>query len=323
MAKRRFTNQAEGRSPEQLSPEERRAARKADRLRGDRAKKPKGPRTGWRRATIPGVVVIAIVAIVLLLVYPSLTPPCFALEAIPSQSGVPLLPPSNTTDFSQTWCPNANHVLNVYPILTISINGQGVQLPPSIGRSANYTHYECDLPIVTHPASSGLPSGTIAIESPWPYVYSLGDFFSVWQDTYVSAFVNSTYSSRNIDYTPTQILGLSADSTHTLTLFVDNQPSSDGPSLNLDVLSGSASPTPSCMSKLYGTGHKIAIVYQTVHPGASVPGLRGPTPLTGASADLPTSFDAPTPKVIPIAYGPVDLAHFRGASLEWLVLRPA
>ena len=323
MAKRRFAQKPEDKPLAALTPEERRAARKADRQRDGRSKKPRMPRTGWRRAIAPLAVVGVIAVVVVILYFQFIAVPCLQLQPIPTQSGIPALPAANTTDFSQTWCPSAAHVLNVYPKLTITVNGQNVALPPSIGRSTNFTNYECDLPLVTHPASSGLPTGTIAIESPWPYVYTLGDFFSVWQDTYVSAFVNSTYSARTIDYTTTQLLGLPADATHSITLFVDGQKSSDGPTLNLDQLSGAPSPTPSCLGKLYGTGHTIALVYQTGTVAAVVHPISAPTLATGPAPAIAPTYDAPMPRVIHLAETVMESARLPGSHLAFLVMRPS
>jgi hypothetical protein len=322
VAKRRFAQKPEDKPLADLTPEERRAARKAERQREGRSKKPHLPRSGWRRAIAPLALVAVIAVVVVVLYFQFIAVPCLQLQPIPTQSGTPALPATNTTDFSQTWCPSAAHVLNVYPKLTITINGQNVGLPPSIGRSTNFTNYECDLPIVTHPSSSGLPTGTIAIESPWPYIYTLGEFFSVWQDTYVSAFVNSTYSARTIDYTPSQLLGLPADATHSITLFVDGQKSSDGPSLNLDQLSGSPSPTPSCLGKLYGTGHTIALVYQTGAAAAIVHGISAPTLSSALAPPLSPTFDAPMPKVVTLGDAVMEGAHLPAAQLSFLLMRP-
>jgi hypothetical protein len=328
VAKRRFQSRDLDRAPEDLTPEERRGRRREDRLREGRGKKPKTPSQGWRRGIIPGVAV-AVVLVVVLLVYFGVGTlfqrPCVNFGPIPAQSGVPAFPTSNTTDFSVTWCPNAAPVFQTYPFLAVIVNGQTVALPSSIGVSSNFTSYVCTLPVHTRTPSSGYPSGTISIESAWQYQYTLGDFFSIWQDSYVSAYINASYSTRTIDYTSTQLLGLPADATHSLTLFVDNVPRSEGPGLVLNTLDGHAGTSPSCLGNIYGTGHTIEIVYKANSASALGAGLYGPilaTAASGASA-LGGTFDSPMPRVTSALGSMATLAEMKVASLAWLGLRAA
>lgn len=314
MAKRRFrAGSGEDRAPEELTPEERRARRREELSRSARGKKPRAERTGWRRALVPSAVAAVIVVVILFLwfgvglLFPH---PCLSFGPIPQSSGIPAFPNATTTDFSGTWCPAAAPLYSIHPQLSININGGSVALPPAIGRSTNFSNYECDLPLHTEPGTGG---GVFNVTSPWAYDYTLGDFFSVWQSSYVSAHVNATYNTRTIDYTASQLLGLPADASHTLTLFVDGKPSSAGPSLTLTSLNYGAGASPSCLESIYGSGHTIALVYQNVPKTPALaphgPGLvewHGSLPLRSALApvQLPPAAalpgdPAPIPWIIP------------------------
>ena len=327
MAKRRLRASGET-SVEELTPEERRARRREERRRAPGGKRPKGPATGWRRAVAPGVAAAAIVAVGLLLFYgPGVLfqPPCLQFQPIPAQSGTPLFPAANTTGsgFATSWCPGDAPVYTTYPRLTILVGGGTVPLPDSIGVSSNFSSYTCTLPLHTQ-VPGALPSGTISIESAWPYDYTLGQFFQVWQDSYVSAFVNSSYSTHTIDYTSNDLLGLPVDATHTLTLFVDNQPSTQGPGLILNKLSGVGSTYPSCLGKIYGTGHTIVLDY---HATSAAAVLGGAPSHVGSTSTPPLTGDAldgsPMPQV-PLTPGVAMGLEFASvSSLTWLVLRPA
>ena len=334
MAKRRIRNLAD-KDPEELTAEERRALRKRERAAGgtDRAVRPKGG-FPWRRAAaigIPAVVVVAI--IVVLLVNPfHANPPC--LQFTTSPSGEPAFPPKGTTDFSTTWCPgNAPLIMHLHPYVKIAINGHSIGvgesgLPPSIGRDSNYTNYECDLPIHTHPPGPGEPSpaGILHIESPWAYIFNLSMLFSEWSQSYSGAYVNQSNTQAPITYTPTDLLGYQADPGHSVTLFVDNQLSSDGPNLNLDVLPYLSDPFPACVGTIYGTGHTILLSYQArsaVALGVGT-GIHGATAST-AAADPELNgllFDSPMPHVGSTIAHASDLTRLRYAGLGWLSLRP-
>ena len=320
MAKRRFRSDPDAdKAPEDLSPEERRVRRREEHTRAARGKHPKVERTGWRRGIMPGVVAVVIVAVVLFLYFGVgvLFPhPCLAFQPIPQSSGIPDFPTSNTTNFGQTWCPVATTLFSIHPELAISINSASVGLPPSIGRSLNFTQYECDLPIHTE---AGVSGGVFNLTSPWPYDYTLGDFFSVWQESYTSAYVNATYSTTTIDYTSSQLLGLPTDSTHTLRLFVDNQLSAAGPSLVLNGLNHVSGSSPSCIDAVYGSGHVIALVYQTVHAAGVVPTPGHGSGATALAPALPPVFGAPL--FVPANAGTVEQVHGPAGPPVWLVLR--
>ncbi len=324
MAKRRLRSETEDKRPEDQTPEERRALRKKQREREARGKKPRSAFSSpWRRAAVIGIPAAVVVAIAVLFLTQSVSAPCLVFSPIPSQSGTPAFPASNTTDFSQTWCPSGvNLLIHVHPYVQVSINGQLVSFPPSIGRSTNFTNYECDLPIHTHPASPGYPNGILHIESPWAYNYNLSTFFSVWQDSYVSAYINSSYSTRTIEYTSNDLLGLPVDATHPLTLFVDNQPSNAGPSLVLNTLDYLPSPYPSCMESRYGTGHTVLLSWHVASPAAIRSSLAAPV-LTTAASDgyMATAYGSPAAKIT-YQVGQLDtLAHATAQSLLWLALR--
>ena len=326
MAKRRFRSTPTDESPESLSPEERRQRRKAERTREGRAKKPHDDRRGWRRAVVPAGIVAGVAAVILFFLYVSgtiLQPPCIQFTAIPSQSGSPAFPTSNTTDFSQTWCPNAAFVYQTYPLVTINVNGGNVPLPPSIGRSTNFTNYECDLPIATHPSAPGYAPGIVYIQSAWPYEYRLSDLFTVWQGSYVSAYVNASYSTRSIDYSPTQFLGLPVDARHSVTVFVDNQVNSAGASLLLSTLDNSPGPTPGCLGTIYGTGHTISVVYRATGVGAAVPGQFGSVAGPTAGVPLPGTFDHPSPGEVTPAEAYLVLGGLPASPTSLLLLRGA
>ena len=329
MAKRRI-RRSDDRAPEEQSVEERRADRK-------KGKKSASGRKGFgsplRRAAIIGIPVGIIAAIVVVLVFfnPFLTP-CIQFSPIPTSSGVPAFPPHNTTDFTNTWCPPVTSlVLHVHPLVKIFIDGTSVTIPSpssppgdSLGRNNSYPGgYECDLPIHTHPpaAAAGFPAGVIHLESPWAYIYTLSNFFGIWSQSYSSAFVNSTDSSQPIIYQQNDLLGFTTDAGHSIELLVNNQPSSDGPNLELNTLDYSPNPFPACLGERYGTGNVIVLAYGptgaivTTHPagtlqtGPAAPGLL--EHLVGWPGPHPSWWNA--------HMAPID--HARAASLGWLALR--
>ncbi|MCI4319294.1 MAG: hypothetical protein L3K23_04065 [Thermoplasmata archaeon] len=322
MAKRRIQRSPE-KAPEQLTPEERREKRRRDRsAKGKHGGK--GVGSPWRRAAVVGGssgVVIAVV--VVLVVFHPFSVPCLQFTANPS--GTPAFPPHSTTDFSGTWCPGAALAVNVHSFVRLSINGQTVAFPDSIGRNTSYSMngapYECDLPLATHPpAPPNLPVGTIYLQSPWPYTYNLSDFFSVWSQSYTSVSVNSTAANRPIVYTTNDLLGYTPDSSHSIALYVDGQPAPAGPNLELNTLDYSPSPYPSCLGEVYGTGHTIALVYGPRGVTALTPSERTPLLATGiADPLLPLlTWDGPLPHF----GGSVGASmHALGATgLTWLVL---
>lgn len=276
MSKRRLQSPKDS-APEEESiartPEERRAQRKRERRRLEAQGKGArlGGRSRGRRAAIIGIPAAAVVvAVVVLVFFNPFKAPCLTFDAIPMQSGLPAYPNHTAgTDLSTSWCPPGVSVAeDVQPFLQIEIQHQYVGLPSSIGRNSTYTYqgqpYTCDLPINTQPPSPpASPDGTINIVSPWPYAYTLGDFFEVWSQSYSGVSVNSTDPNQPITYTSSDLLGFSADASHQVTLFVDNQVSSSGPSLELNTLPYGGAAYPSCINAVYGSGHVILLTYSS------------------------------------------------------------
>jgi hypothetical protein len=322
VAKRRLRN-PEDTEPEERTPEERREARKKERAEGSATKrKARGPASPWRRAGIAGGVSAVIVAVVvLLLLNPFHTqPPCLSFQTSPS--GYPAFPPAGTTDFTSSWCPqNVPIVVQAYPLLHISIQSTVVTLPSAIGRNLNFSNYACNLPLLTQPATSSIPSNIVQIQSPWPYIYNLSAFFTVWSQSYASVHVNTSYPAQPIAYSNSSLLGFTADATHEIVLYVDNQPSSAGPSLELNTLSNLPNPYPSCLATIYGTGHTIVLAYRAKTATALEPGLRGPVGGTEA-AIVPPPLLSTLPPVHGATSG-LDVAAMRLVTLNWLVLKPA
>lgn len=320
MAKRRYRPREEERPVQDLSPAERRALRKRER-EGGGAQGAKGLGSSWRRAAYVGIpTAILVVVVALLILNPFHTaPPCLALQESPA--GMPGFPPKGTTDFSGTWCPqNAPDVLFVHVSVTILINGQTVTIPSNIGRNSNYTGYTCELPITTQ---TTLSPGVVQIASPWAYIYNLSAFFYVWGQSDAGAYVNASSPSQPISYTSNSLLGYSVDPGHQITLYVDNQPSSAGPSLNLDTLPYLNDQYPTCLGTIYGTGHQVVLSYHSTHASAAVRGTVAPTLATqpsmiggGALPDGSGATDAPL-----VPGGPTEFEHARLASLPFLVLR--
>jgi hypothetical protein len=299
-----------------------RSAREAGNVRGKE-------RPSWlRRGLLIGVPTAIIVAIIIVLLVNPFQPPCIQFQPIPASSGVPAFPPHNTTDFSRTWCPSAPSVFSAYPELTIRIGTTTVGLPTSIGRESNYTSggqpYACDLPIQTNTvAQGGASPNTIYLLSPWPYIYNLSAFFSVWAQSYSNVNVNSSYSSQPITYTPTDLLGFTNDANHAVSLWVDNQVSTAGPTLNLDTLSNNGNVYPSCLGSIYGTSHTILLLYGTTGTKAIARGMTSPALTTaGAPVDLSLqAYGTPAPLVQATlrALGMVSYLHLK--SVDWLALR--
>lgn len=206
---------------------------------------------------ILGIPVGAIASLVIILVFFNpFTPACIQLQPVPAGSGVPDFPLAGTTDFSQTWC--ASTVLyHVHVLLTIHVGNETVPLPVSLGINNSYPGgRSCVLPIHTHDAS-----GTIHLESPWPYEYTLRDFFGVWAEAGYNVNVNSSFPNQPVNYTGASLFGLPMGSGHSLTLFVDGRPSSAGPGLDLTRLDNPPGPNPACLGEEFGTGHTVTIDY--------------------------------------------------------------
>ncbi len=280
MSKRRGKD-VEETLPEELTPEDRRAKRKRDRARKKAGHDPTS-RSPWRRALVIGVPVAIIAVVTIVLVLSNLPTPCISLVPIPGGSGVPTYPQRGTTDFSTSWCPSASEVYGTAPMLTININGTVVNLPGSIGRNNSFpNNYQCNLPVLTEPASYGFTPNTINILSDWNYEYNLSTFFSVWSESYSNVYVSANSPAQRIIYQQNDILGFTSNGTNTVKLWVDNQPSSQGPLLVISTLDNTVPPYPSCLAKVYGTGHTIAITYSNKANPLYRPTAFGPVDATG------------------------------------------
>jgi hypothetical protein len=315
----------------ELSPLERRRLRKRERAARDAGNV--RPKRGWsplRRGLVLGVPAAIVVVIVVILLFNPFQPPCLQLQSIPASSGIPAFPPHNQTDLSTSWCPPAvTPVFQSFPLLTIDIGrNPTLSLPTSIGRNTTYVQnhepYTCQLPIFTDtPAQGGLPTNTIYIISPWNYIYTLGDFFSVWSQSYATVNVNATFPNQPISYTSSSLLGFTADSTHTITLWVDNQVSSAGPDLNLDTLSNAPNVSPSCLGTIYHTGHTILLSYTSTKVGSARVGLQSPALSTGGGVpDLALAlYDSPAVHLGPYLAFEQWAGYLEHKGLGWLTLR--
>lgn len=335
VAKRRSLNapldpETDGTGPPATTSEARRRERKRQRTAAEAGNPRARARTNpWRRILLIGIPAAIVIAVVLLLLFNPLQPPCVAPGAIPASSGLPAFPAHNATSFGTSWCPPPSTwtpVLESYPSLTIAIGTSYVGLPSSIGRNSSYSldgrAYSCTLPIATYPPSEGgFTASTIYIVSPWPYRYTLGDFFEVWAQSYASVDVNASYAAQPINYTTTSLLGFSDDSTHSVTLWVDNQVSRSGPGLDLDTLS-SQTTYPSCLGSIYGTSHTILLSYASTSAAATSVSA-APTLATGGGVpDLALGlYNSPAPHLEPfeLEWGQLEFVHSK--ALGWLALR--
>ena len=336
MAKRKVIAGSEEEEAAEAAPSgsaaDRRRERKRDRAAREAGNRKAG-RRGWSRTALAiGVPVAALIVIIVILLVNPFSPPCLQLQNIPSSSGTyPEFPAHNsTTDLSTSWCPpDVSSVLAVFPQLRIDIQGTQVPLPTSIGSNSSYTYsgttYTCALPIRTEPtATGGLTPETIYIISPWNYIYTLGQFFNVWAESYKSADINASYAAQPIVYSSGDLLGFSTDSSHAITLFVDNQVSYAGPNLNLDTLSGSSGVYPGCFATLYGTSHTILLADTPPAKSGAGRGLTTPVLATAAGPSAaPWMYDSPGPHLVTYLAelqitGPVGVK-----SLGWLLLRPS
>lgn len=245
-------------APENRTVEVGRTKRKDRRKRGS-GRQPPGHAGTARRAALVSIPagVITIVVIVLVFFSP-FAPPCIRLTTVPASSGTPAFPPSDTADFGGTWCSTAPAVYHVHVSLSIEVGTVTVPVFDRIGINSSYPGgATCFLPIHTHDSS-----GTLHVESAWPYEYTLGDFFAEWAQSESSIFVNSSFPSQPVNYTGSDLFGLPSGGAHTLLLLVDGEVSMAGPQLDLTKLDNPPGPSPNCLADEYGTGHTVAIVYQ-------------------------------------------------------------
>lgn len=88
-----------------------------------------------------------------------------------------------------------NLALHIHAFLTITINGEAVEIPANIGIE----------PGIMRPTHTHDTSGKIHIEGPCPRTFTLGDFFDVWGQT-----LNETC-----------VMNSCEDATHMLTMYVN------------------------------------------------------------------------------------------------------
>ncbi len=165
---------------------------------------------------------------------------------------------------------------HVHPWLRIEVDGQPVTIPAAVGivdpvyRNGAAVGGACFEPLHTHDAS-----GIIHLESPSPtQLYTLGDFFAVWQATYGTVRIGGR--AFPVDYTGRELLGHLENASSAIILLVDGRPDSRGPRLplnGLDYCSAAVGREPPCwptapqdpyppfLALRYGTGHTIVLVY--------------------------------------------------------------
>lgn len=140
------------------------------------------------KVAIPVVILLAI-----WVVYSVMQPVSPGQQTVTSTSS-PAIPGDPTLQI----CITGAVAEHIHPHLQIVVNGQPIVIPANIGISDS-----CTRPIHTHDAS-----GTIHVESPVSYPFTLHDFFLVWGQPFDSA----------------QILRNHVDSTHTLRMTVNSIP---------------------------------------------------------------------------------------------------
>jgi hypothetical protein len=157
---------------------------------------------------------------------------------------------------------------HIHPYLRIMLEGRAVTVPAYVG-IRDLGGAACYEPLHTHDAS-----GIVHIESASSTeLYSLGDFFTIWRDTYGTATIGT--ATVPVDYTVGELFGHPVDARHVLRLLVDGKASSAGPTLvlnDLDYCSAATTdppcyptavgdPYPPILLTRYGTGHTIVLQY--------------------------------------------------------------
>lgn len=292
MSKRRLVNAAAEEETDEEgeeSPEERRNRR--DRERRSKKKKSSRPGSGlfagrprWVKATAVVGVIVAIAAAILVISL-FLAGPCPSISPPPATSGVP-------SESSWSWCVNSTDAIveevNVH--LAIVVGGTPVTIPGGIGElpSGHFVQGSspspaCNMPIFTDNSTgngvAGSSDGYIWIVTPWPFEYTLADFFSVWHDSYADVSVGGTQEP--VSYTGTQLFNYTSNSagTQVVTLWIDGTAQTaplDGPNTVLNYYQDSqyaSSENPqSCASKYGGSNHSLVITWGYVGAGETAGG---------------------------------------------------
>lgn len=186
----------------------------------------------------------------------------------------------NTSLYPFACLGNEQLTFHIHIWLRIIIDGQNITIPAAVG-IVNPVFENADNEKIAYSGSCFEPmhthdnSGIIHIESATNTNYTLGDFFDIWNVTYDSVSIGGV--NHPIVFNSTDILGFKTDSTHKLVLLVDGASNSQFGSLVLnqyDYCSSSNSNVPPCYPTAgapswnggnypYGTGHTIAIEYET------------------------------------------------------------
>lgn len=222
--------------------------------RAEERKATRKPKSLRRRNRHPVAIGIAVVAVVVGLGLYAVVAPSFAQPPFPCGS-------EGTYD-------------HLHPYLQIWVDGKNVTIPTDVGILQGGT---CTEPVHTHDSGGVLHLELSQAQS--GQNWTLSDFFRIWsfscgQQASYCPVVNGT--ARPVEFTPTDILGFKADSSHRVVLLVDGAPSADYGSLNLmkyDYCNAAIGATFPCStasgnplwnggsSYPYGTGHKIVIEY--------------------------------------------------------------
>ncbi len=326
MSKRRLQSSDDEKEPEELTAEERKALRRRERAQAKSGKGQRGFGSPLRRGLLLGLPIALIAVIIAFLLFNpfGIASPCLTLS---TPNGPPYYPPAGTTNFNGTWCPAAagNNLIDE-PRISIQINGSEVPLSNGIGVNSTYTsaHYTCTLPVSTPTTAGTLPEGVFVIASPWLFSYNLSWFFQAWAATTPTIAVGSS-PSQPVEYTANDLLGYTTSSTKHITLFVDGEPSSAGPSLVLPTLPylSSPTPTPGCISSVYGTGHTIVLTYTVGAATVGTAGTKGAEDLTGPGDPqyAPQLFAGPIPRMTPDVMLLLGLGPHASATLSFAAMR--
>jgi len=186
--------------------------------------------------------------------------------------------------------------LHIHPYLQIIVDGKNVTIPGGIGienalPEGSSTWGEvygggsssCFEPVHTHDSS-----GLIHIESPSNINYTLGNFFTIWNQTYAYALINGV--KHPIVFNQNDILGYTTNSTYKLVLLVDGKPSTGYSNLILNTLDYCGPQITSTSSPCYPTD------WNTGTNSGGIPAWNG------QASGYPYGYD----HTIQIEYGPAS-----------------